>query len=102
MAPKPQHERKPGSSASAKHRVLPMELQIGDRLIDETGEWVVASRPFMSGGGKTASARITRVSRPSSGSSRCSYSRDRDQNQRSTSRVEVRRTQVQPVSLQTR
>jgi hypothetical protein len=38
-----------------------MELQIGDRLADETGEWEVASRPYTSSAGKTASVRVRRV-----------------------------------------
>jgi len=35
-------------------RVLPMQLQIGDRLSDETGEWEVLSRPHTTAGGKVA------------------------------------------------
>ena len=31
-----------------------MELQIGDRLADETGEWEVVGRPYMTAGGKSA------------------------------------------------
>jgi hypothetical protein len=35
------------SAACSETRVLPMQLQIGDRLADETGEWEVASRPYV-------------------------------------------------------
>ena len=45
-------------------RVLPMELQIGDRLSDETSEWEVVGRPYMTGGGKNAHARLQRVGDP--------------------------------------
>jgi hypothetical protein len=30
-------------------RVLPMDLKVGDRLVDETGEWEVVSRPVERG-----------------------------------------------------
>ena len=32
------------AAPSAERRVLPMELQIGDRLADETGEWEIIGR----------------------------------------------------------
>jgi len=41
-----------------------MELQVGDRLIDETGEWEVTSRPYTSNAGKNASIRVKKVGRP--------------------------------------
>jgi hypothetical protein len=51
------------SSASAK-RLLPMQLQIGDRLFDETGEWEVVNRPHTTAGGKTAHVRVRKVDQP--------------------------------------
>ena len=42
-------------------RVLPMELEIGDRLADETGEWQVADTPYTTNAGKTAHVRVKRV-----------------------------------------
>ena len=36
-------------------------LQVGDRLTDETGEYAVIGRPFMTAGGKTANVRVKRV-----------------------------------------
>jgi hypothetical protein len=41
-----------------------MELRVGERLTDETGEWEVISRPFASAGGKLVSVHIRRVGRP--------------------------------------
>ncbi len=35
-------------------QVLPMQLQIGDRLTDATGEWEVIGRPYTTNGGKNA------------------------------------------------
>ena len=40
-----------------------MQLQIGDRLIDETGGWEVISRPYTTAGGKDARVRVHRVDR---------------------------------------
>jgi hypothetical protein len=34
-------------------RVLPMELQLGDRLADETGEWEIIYRPYTTNAGRT-------------------------------------------------
>src|SRR5437879_5605336 len=45
-------------------RVLPMELQIGDRLTDETGEWEIIGRPYTTAGGKTAGVRVQKVGPP--------------------------------------
>lgn len=47
-----------------RRRLLPMELEIGDRLPDETGEWEVISRPFASAAGKLASVHMRKVGRP--------------------------------------
>jgi len=43
---------------------LPIELQIGDRLADETGEWEVIGPLYRSlAGGKNAGARVRMVGR---------------------------------------
>ena len=42
-------------------RVLSMELQSGDRITDERGEWEMLSRPYVSAGGKLVSAQVRRV-----------------------------------------
>jgi hypothetical protein len=41
-----------------------MQLQIGDRLIDERSEWRVAGRPYTSSGGKIVSVRVESVKQP--------------------------------------
>lgn len=46
---------------SPERRVLPMELQVGDRLTDETGEYEVIGRPYTTRGGKDAHVRVKRV-----------------------------------------
>ncbi len=45
-------------------RVLPMQLQIGDRMTDSTGEWEVVGRPYTTNGGKNTHARVQRVNQP--------------------------------------
>src|SRR5713101_7435350 len=39
---RPEQKREPASPATS--RILPMQLRIGDRLVDETGEWEVVSQ----------------------------------------------------------
>jgi hypothetical protein len=41
-------------------RVLPMQLQIGDRMTDSTGEWEVVGRPYTTAGGKNSHVRVQR------------------------------------------
>jgi hypothetical protein len=41
--------------------VLPMQLWVGDRFTDETGEWEIVSRPYGTVGGKSVHARPRRV-----------------------------------------
>ena len=57
-------EKKSQAAALAVRRVLPMELQVGDRLADETGELEIIGRPYTTAGGKTAHVRIQRVGQP--------------------------------------
>ena len=45
-------------------RVLSMELQRGDRITDETGEWEIISRPYVSAGGKLVSAHVRKIGHP--------------------------------------
>jgi hypothetical protein len=45
-------------------RVLPMELRVGDRLADETGEWEIIGRPYTTNAGKDAHARVKKVGQP--------------------------------------
>jgi len=53
-------EKNPNTSKS-EVRVLPMRLQLGDRLTDKTGEYEVIGRPYTTAGGKTANVRVKRV-----------------------------------------
>ena len=41
-----------------------MELRVGDRLADETGEWEVVGQPYTTAGGKNARVRVQRVGEP--------------------------------------
>ena len=45
-------------------RVLPMQLQIGDRLTDSTGEWEVVGRPYTTAGGENSHVRVQRLDKP--------------------------------------
>jgi len=57
-------EKKHEPAQPGTRRVLPMELRVGDRLTDETGEWEVIGRPYTTAGGKNARARVQRVDQP--------------------------------------
>ena len=61
VARRPEKKRKRAQPAT--HRVLPMELRIGDRLVDETGEWEVIGPLYRSPGGKNTGARVRKVGR---------------------------------------
>src|SRR2546428_10063137 len=56
---RPQKKREPAAPATS--RILPMQLRIGDRLVDETGEWEVVSQPYTTAGRKNARVRVQRV-----------------------------------------
>ena len=45
-------------------RVLPMQLQVGDQITDESGTWQVIARPYSSAGGKHTQVRVQRVDQP--------------------------------------
>ena len=60
--------RQPASSSTT--RVLSMQLQVGDRLVDETGEWEVTVRPYTSPGGKNVHARVRRMDQPATAEDR--------------------------------
>ena len=51
-------------STETTTRVLPMRLQIGDRLTDETGEYEIIARPYTTNAGKDAHVRVQRVGEP--------------------------------------
>ena len=52
------------AAPTAPTRVLPMDLKVGDRLIDESGEWEIVSRPYTSNAGKDAHVRVKKVGQP--------------------------------------
>jgi hypothetical protein len=58
---KPKPEKKPTAAAPPTKPILPMELLVGDRLVDETGESEVIGRPYTTAAGKTAHVRVRRV-----------------------------------------
>jgi hypothetical protein len=45
----------------AERRIRPMQLRIGDRLTDETGEYEIIGRPYTTQMGKNVHVRVTRV-----------------------------------------
>ena len=62
--PRPEKKREPGAAADPK--ILPMELQVGDRLADETGEREVIAPPYSTAGGRMVHARVQRIDQPAS------------------------------------
>jgi hypothetical protein len=54
-------EKKPADAAPATRRILPMDLQLGDRIVDETGEYEVVGRPYTAAAGRNAHVRVKRV-----------------------------------------
>jgi hypothetical protein len=63
---RPRPERKSEPAAPAASKVLPMELQVGDRLADETSDWEVIARPYATMGGRMVHARVQRINEPAS------------------------------------
>jgi hypothetical protein len=59
--PSKRPEKDTPRSTPADVRVLPMQLRLGDRLTDETGDYEVIGRPYTTAGGKTANVRVKRV-----------------------------------------
>ena len=53
-------------SEPASPSVLPMELQVGDRLADETSDWEVIAPPYSTAGGRMVHARVQRIDEPAS------------------------------------
>jgi hypothetical protein len=61
---KPRSDKKLEPRAAADPKILPMDLRVGDRLADETGEWEVIGRPYTTSAGKDARARVRRIGQP--------------------------------------
>jgi hypothetical protein len=62
--PRSSKKREPQSAADTK--ILPMELRVGDRLTDATGEWEVIAQPYTTAGGRVVHARVQRIDQPAS------------------------------------
>ena len=60
----PQLPGMPPPEPAGTTRVFPMQLQIGDKLSDETGQWEVVGRPRTTCGGKKTEARVQRADKP--------------------------------------
>jgi len=43
-----------------------MELQVGDHITDETGEWEMIAPPYRTAGGRVVHARVQRINEPAS------------------------------------
>jgi hypothetical protein len=41
-----------------------MQLQVGDRFSDESGEWEVVGKPYTTAGRKNSHVRVQRVDKP--------------------------------------
>ena len=54
-------EKKREPRAAADTKILPMELRVGDRLADETGDWEVIGLPYSAAGGKIVQVRVQRA-----------------------------------------
>jgi len=54
-------EKKSEPKPPAERRILPMQLRIGDRLTDETGEYEIIGRPYTTQMGKNVHVRVKRV-----------------------------------------
>jgi hypothetical protein len=61
---RPRPTKKSEPAPPTERRVLPMELRVGDRLADETGEWEVIGRPYTTNAGKDARVRVRRIGQP--------------------------------------
>ena len=51
-------------AAPTTTKILPMELRVGDRLTDETGQWEAVGRPYTTACGKTVHVRLLRLGKP--------------------------------------
>ena len=63
---RPRSEKKSEPAAPAVSKVLAVELQVGDRLADETSDWEVIAPPYSTMGGRMVHARVQRIDEPAS------------------------------------
>jgi hypothetical protein len=59
--PRPEKKRE---TTPALAKILPMQLRVGDRLVDESGEREVIGRPYTVTGGKYARVRVQMLGQP--------------------------------------
>jgi hypothetical protein len=65
VKPRPEKKRQEAPGQPAEQRVLSTQLQVGDRLVDETGTWEVSSRPYTpNAAGADAHVRVKKVGQP--------------------------------------
>jgi hypothetical protein len=62
--PRPDKKREPKAAGDTK--ILPMEIRVGDRLADETGELEVIAQPYTTAGGRMVHARVQKIDQPAS------------------------------------
>jgi hypothetical protein len=62
--PRPSKKHEPQAAGDTK--ILPMELRVGDRLANETGDWEVIGQPYTTAGGRIVHARVQRIDEPAS------------------------------------
>ena len=58
------NEPTPGNQKTPALQVLPVQLQVGDLLGDERGDWRVIGRPYTTAAGKNAHIRVESVAQP--------------------------------------
>jgi len=63
---RPRPEKKREAQAAADTKILPMELQVGDRFADGTRDWEVIAPPYGTAGGRMVHARVQRIDEPAS------------------------------------
>ena len=61
---RPSKKHEPQAAGDTK--ILPMELRVGDRLANETGELEVIGPPYSTAGGRIVHARVQRIDQPTS------------------------------------
>jgi hypothetical protein len=59
-------QRPEKKTESDANKILPMELRVGDRLADETGDWEVVGQPYTTAGGRIVHARVQKIDQPAS------------------------------------
>ena len=63
---KSRSEKTSEPAAPSDPKILPMELGVGDRLTDKTGEWEVIGQPYTTADGRVVHARVQKIDQPAS------------------------------------